>query len=210
MWKRFLGTNLVLGTSLAILTLTAPAHAEATFQRIPTQYIAALGPSSATSGTDAATWGLWPVDPGPRGVRVRNYEDLKAAAGIAPAGWQFDANAWWIEENGLIMEAPNFPLPAGKYVVTGGREATAVLTVTAPDANGAQGWSLSDAATVYDVTHLRCRAALYTPRDGASCTPDNTPLSRFPMPPSEAMPSIDGCSKEDYQVLIVVGMMVGD
>ena len=197
-----------LAALLIWLAPLAPARAESTFQRIATQYIAALGPSTARSGTDAATWGHWAVDPGPRGVRVRNYADLTAAAGLAPAGWQFDPEAWWIEENGLIMEAPTFPLAPGAYVVTGGRETTAVLTVSAPDASGAQSWSLSEGATVYDVTHLRCRAALYTPRDGASCTPDNTPLSRFPMPPAEAMPAIDGCRKTDYQVLIVVGMMI--
>ncbi len=193
---------------LGALTLGASAHAQETMQRIPTQYIAAMGPSSATSGTDAATWGHWAIDPGPRGVRVRNFDDLKAAAGLAPAGWQFNPEAWWIEENGLIMEAPTFPLAAGKYVVTGGRETTATLTVDAPDTNGAQSWSLSDGATVYDVTHLRCRAALYTVKDGQSCTPQGVPLSRFPMPPAEAMPAIDGCAKTDYQVLIVVGMMV--
>ena len=202
MWKTPIATGLIA------LCLALPAWAEATFKRIPTQYIAALGPSSATQGKDAATWGLWPVDPGPRGVRIRNYEDLKAAGGLAPAGWQFDPKAWWIEENGLIMEAPSFPLPAGAYVVTGGREATAVLTVSPPDANGAQSWSLSDGATVYDVTHLRCRAALYTPVAGQSCTPDKTPQGRFPMPPAEAMPAIDGCAKREYQVLIVIGMLV--
>ena len=197
-----------IATGLIALCLALPAWAEAKMQRIATQYIAALGPSNATKGQDAATWGLWDVDPGPRGVRLRNYEDLKAAAGLAPAGWQFDPSAWWIEENGLIMEAPSFPLPAGAYVVTGGREVTAVLTVSPPDATGAQSWSLSDGATVYDVTHLRCRAALYTPVAGQSCTPDNTPQGRFPMPPAEAMPAIDGCAKREYQVLIVIGMLV--
>ncbi len=194
---------------LATLPLAAalPARATETFTRIPTQYIAALGMSSAIKGSDAATWGHWPVDPGPRGVKVRNFESLKAAGNVAPAGWTFDPAAWWIEENGLIMESPTFPLPAGKYVVTGGRETTAVLTVTAPDASGAQSWSLSDAATVYDVTHLRCRAALYTSKGGASCTPDNTPINRFPMPPAEPMPAIDGCSKQEFQVLIVIGMI---
>ena len=193
---------------LALFAFAAPALAEATLKRIPTQYIAALGPTTATQGTDAATWGLWQVDPGPRGVRVRDFASLQAAGGIAPSGWTFDANGWWIEENGLIMEAPTFPLPAGRYVVTGGRETTAVLSVTAPDATGAQSWSLSDGATVYDVTHLRCRAAVYTPKDGAACTPDKTPLQRFPLDIGATMPGVDGCVKQDYQVLIVVGMMV--
>ena len=200
----------LIAACAATLCLALPLQAEPKFQRIATQFIAALGPSGATSGTDAATWGHWEVDPGPRGVRLRNYEDLKAAAGLAPAGWQFDPAAWWIEENGLIMEAPVFPLSPGAYVVTGGRETTAVLTVSPPDATGAQNWALSDAATIYDVTHLRCRAAVYTPVAGQSCTPDNTPQGRFPMPPAEAMPAIDGCAKREYQVLIVVGMMMDE
>ena len=86
---------------------------------------------------------------------------------------------------------------------------TSILTIDKPDATGKQSWSLSDGATIYDVTHLRCRAALYTAKgDGQSCSPDQTPTSVFPMSPGIAMPSVDGCSKRDYQVLIVVGMMV--
>ena len=193
----------VATASLAALPLFAAA--ETRFEPIPTQYIAALGPSSATSGSDAATWGLWPLDPGPRGVRPSGYDQLLAAAGKAPAGWTFDETAWWVEENGLIMEAPTFPLPAGTYVVTGGRETTALLTVSPPDATGLQSWSLSDGATIYDVTHLRCRAALYTPQDGATCSPANIPERRFPIPPAEPMPAIGGCQKRDYQVLIVIG-----
>ena len=70
-------------------------------------------------------------------------------------------------------------------------------------------WSLADGATIYDVTHLRCRAALYTAQsDDQSCTPDNTPTHVFPMSPGVLMPAVKGCSKRDYQVLIVFGMMV--
>lgn len=192
---------------LALLA-ALPAHAEATFLRGDTQYIAALGDSAATSGTDAASWGFWAVDPGPRGVRSANYQDLLANAGKAASGWQFDTAAWWLEEHGLIMEAPDFPLPAGQYVVTGGREITAVLTVDAPDSAGKQAWRLSDGATVYDVTHLGCRAALYTAEAAQSCTPDKTPTGVFPMRPGVAMPAVSGCRKQDYQVLIIVGMMV--
>src|SRR5215210_6651091 len=46
------------------------------FKRVPTQYIAALGPSNATSGNDAETWGWWSQDPGPRGVRLKYYDRL--------------------------------------------------------------------------------------------------------------------------------------
>ncbi len=181
--------------------------AEAVLVSGPTQYIAALGDPQARSGTDAQTWGFWAEDPGPRGVWISDYADLVAAGGMAPRGWQFDPSAWWLEEHGLIMQAPVFPLPAGAYVVTGGREVTAVLTVQAPDAQGHQSWTLSDGATIYDVTHLRCRAAVYTARQGQSCTPDKTPTQGFPLDPGLAMPSVEGCSTRDYQVLIVVGRM---
>jgi len=193
----------------AAVSMTAgPVQAEATFTRIPTQYIAALGDPQASSGTDAETWGLWTIDPGPRGVEVEDYAALVANADVAPDGWRFDRAAWWLEEHGLIMEAPGFPLPAGQYVVTGGRAVTSVLTVEAPDATGRQAWSLADAASIYDVTHFGCRAALYTERDaGKACTPDKAPMSVFPMSPGTVMPAVEGCSKQDYQVLIVIGMM---
>ena len=193
----------------AIVVVALPAHAEEAFTRIPTQYSAALGDWQAASGTDAETWGLWAIDPGPRGVDIGDYGDLLANAGLAPDGWQFDSAGWWLEEHGLIMEAPSFPLPAGQYVVTGGREVTSILTVEDPDAMGKQSWNLADGATLYDVTHLGCRAALYTQKDtGKACTPDQAPMSVFPMSPGTVMPAVDGCSKRDYQVLIVIGRMV--
>ncbi len=196
--------------ALAMLTLgmLGTASAESQMSRIPTQYIAALGDPSATSGADAGTWGLWAIDPGPRGVWTDDFADLMAKDGVAPEGWQFDPASWWLEEHGLIMESPSFPLPAGQYVVTGGREVTSVLTVSPPDATGAQAWSLADGASVYDVTHLRCRAAVYTAKEGQSCTPDKTPTGVFPMSPEKSMPAVEGCNKQDYQVLIVVGMML--
>ncbi len=196
-----------LGLSAALVGAVGSARAER-FQRGPTQYIAALGDKTATSGTDAATWGFWAVDPGPRGVPIRRFDALIGAGGVAPDGWQFDAGAWWLEEHGLMMEAPSFPLPAGKYVVTGGRDMTSVLTVEAADTAGNQAWSLADGANIYDVTHLRCRAAVYTPTDGGTCNPQDTNLNVFPLTPEISMPAVQGCSKQDYQVLIVTGMMV--
>ncbi len=198
---------LSLGLSAAFVGAVGPARAEE-FKRGPTQYIAALGDKTAMSGTDAATWGFWAVDPGPRGVPIRRFDALMSDGGVAPDGWLFDAGAWWLEEHGLMMEAPAFPLPAGKYVVTGGREVTAVLTVAPPDEAGQQTWSLADGASIHDVTHLRCRAAVYTPADGATCRPQDTNLNVFPLTPEVAMPAVQGCSKQDYQVLIVIGMMI--
>lgn len=191
-----------------VLLCTGPARAEPMFVSGDTQYIAALGDTTATAGDDAQAWGFWAVDPGPRGVWISNYADLLGNGGLAPDGWQFDPAGWWLEEHGLMMESPVFALPPGQYVVTGGREVTAVLTVAAPDAAGKQSWSLSDGATIYDVTHLGCRAALYTASTNAACTPDNTNTNVFPMRPDISMPEVQGCNKQDYQVLIVIGMMV--
>lgn len=194
---------------MVMVVSAASAKAEQTMVRIPTQYIAALGDPFTSSDNDAHTWGWWEVDPGPRGVKLANYDSLVSSNGVAPAGWQFDPEGWWVEERGYIMEAPKFPLPPGEYVVTGGRMAVSVLSVEAPDDEGNQAWSLSDGAMIYDVTHLGCRAAFYTPLDGAqTCTPENTPTDVFPMVPGVVMPEVEGCNKQDWQVLIIVGMMV--
>ena len=157
---------LAMGFLMVMAALGQSAHAldddPTEFRRIPTQFIAALGDPGATSGIGAQLWGLWRLDPGPRGVRLANFEQLKAAGGVAPAQWEFDSTDWWLEENGLIMEPPDFSVPAGKYVVTGNREVVSVLTIHPADDDGAQYWELDDGATLYDVTHLRCRSARYT------------------------------------------------
>jgi hypothetical protein len=194
--------------AIGLLTLTAQSEAETAFKPIPTQYIAALGDPGASSGIGVDTWGLWRLDPGPRGVRLTGYETLKADGGVAPAQWKFDGSDWWLEEHGLIMEQPVFPIPPGKYVVTGGRETTAVLTVHAKGDDGIQHWELADGATLYDVTHLRCRSARYTPAAGGdSCSPAKAQMSAFPVAPGGAMPPVEGCNKQDYDVLIVIGMV---
>ena len=141
-------------------------------------------------------------------MKITDYAALIANAGKASAGWQFDSAAWWLEEHGLIIKAPVFPLPAGQYVVTGGRGMTSVLTVSAASAPGTSNWSLADGASVYDVTHLGWRAAVYTPAQGQFCTPDATPISVFPMRPDISMPAVAGCTQREYQVLIVLGKMI--
>ena len=177
------------------------------FKRIEPQFIAALADSKAKSGNGAQTWGLWTLDPGPRGVSLDQYPQLKAS-GVAPARWKFDAADWWLEEHGLIMESPVFPLAAGKYAVTGDREVTTVLTVHPKDKDGNQRWELADGATLYDVTHLGCRSARYTPlKAGAACSPAKVPaLKSYRVNPGMAMPDVDGCQKTEYLVLIVVGL----
>ena len=214
------GTMILIGrarlaTALLVMmaALGPPVHTagggQVRFKRIPTQYIAALGAPGATSGSGAQLWGLWPLDPGPRGVRLSSFKKLEEAGGVAPARWKFEPTDWWLEEHGLIMEQPRFPLPPGRYLVTGNREVTTVLTVHPVDNDGNGRWELDDHATLYDVTHLACRSARYTPAtvDG-SCSPTNAQQTAFPVPPGGAMPPVVGCHKQDYTVLIVIAVAV--
>jgi hypothetical protein len=181
------------------------------FKRVPLQFIAALGEPAASSGSGAQNWGIWRIDPGPRGVRLEGFVRLEAAGGVAPAKWQFDSKDWWLEEHGLIMEAPDFPMPAGKYLVTGDRTVTTVLTIHAKDQNGSQRWELADGAKLYDVTHLPCRSARYTPASpGAVCSPAKASPNEFPVTPGATMPAVVGCKKQDYAVLFVIGVGVTD
>ena len=126
---------------------------------------------------------------------------------MAPSQWKFDEKDWWLEEHGLIMEKPTFPLPAGKYLVTGDRAVTTVLTIHPKDKDGNQRWELADGATIFDVTHLGCRSARYTPMASHdSCSPENARKTGYPILPGMTMPDVKGCRKQDYTVLIVVGL----
>jgi hypothetical protein len=192
---------------LAVISFSIPAQAETKFKRVPTQFIAALGDPSATSGSGAELWGFWGEDPGPRGVQLSDYEQLKADKGVAPAQWTFDTADWWLEEHGLIMEKPDFPLSPGKYLVTGGREVTTMLTIYPKDKDGAQRWELDKGAKLYDVTHLPCRSARYVPAaKDSSCSPEKAKQSEFPVKPGAPMPPVEGCTKQDYAVLFVVAV----
>lgn len=204
-----------LAVALFTITVAQPALSadeNATkFVRVPLQYIAALAEPDATEGTGAETWGHWPVDPGPRGVRLSNFTKLKQAGGKAPSNWQFDDEDWWLEENGLIMEKPDFPLAPGQYIVTGDREKTAVLTIEPPDADGVSRWSLNNDATLHDVTHLGCRSARYTPAtEGEMCSPAKAPQDVFRIEPGKQMPHVAGCNKQDYAVLFLIGVEATD
>merc|ERR1712050_685902 len=101
------------------------------------------------------------------------------------------------------MEKPDFPIPSGKYMLAwlNGAKAgqNAVLTVTG------DAWELGGGATLYDVTHLPCRSARYTPT-AARASPANARRSDFPVTPGAKMPSVEGCSKQDYAVLFVEGL----
>ena len=190
-------------------TAFAGDNSQTKFKRVPTQFIAASGDPGANSGEGAEAWGLWPIDPGPRGVWLDSFDRLQAAGGVAKAEWVFDDKDWWLEENGLIMEKPQFPLPPGKYVVTGDRSMTTVLTIHPADESGNRAWELDDEARLYDVTHLKCRSARYTPVNGSdSCSPALADSAVFPVTPGGPMPPVPGCHKQDYTVLFIVGVAV--
>jgi hypothetical protein len=202
-----------------ITAATAAEEPKPKFKRLsPIQFIAAIDDPKASSGTGAEKWGLWREDPGPRGVFLRDYEKkLAAKGGRAPAGWTMDPANFYVEEHGLIMEVPA-PLPLQKferegetmkvvapqrrYVVTGDRDVTAVLTVQADGR-----WQLSK-GTLYDVTHLPCRTGVYTPETEGSCKPLESMQSKFPVKPGALMPTFQGCKTEDWAVLFVVGVEV--
>ncbi len=204
---RRLTCRALMAMGLLVLTAHSQAAAETSFKPISTQFLAALGDPGASSGTGAEFWGLWRLDPGPRGVRIGSFDKLVADGGIAPSQWKFDAADWWLEEHGLIMETPEFAVPAGKYVVTGNRAVTTVLTIHPKDKDGAQRWELADGATLYDVTHLRCRSARYKPAAAdTSCSPARVQTSAFPVEPGAAMPPVEGCGKQDYAVVFVIGV----
>ena len=211
-WKTLvaaLAVSAAVNLTLAWFPANASEDYRSTFKPVPAQYIASLAKPGETSGDNAQTWGLWTVDPGPRGVRLDNYEQLLAAGGVAPAQWQFDESAWWLEENGLIMEAPEFPLPPGRYLVTGGRKVLTALNVYPIDENGNSRWELEHGVMLHDVTHLGCRSAIYKPATStASCSPKNAPRDAFRVAPGDPMPSVEGCNKQDYSVLIVVGIPI--
>ena len=64
-------------------------------------------------------------------------------------------------------------------------------------------WSLKE-GKLFDVTHLPCRSALYTP-GGGTCTPEKANRKDFPVTPGAAMPDVTGCARQDYAVLFVLG-----
>jgi hypothetical protein len=182
--------------------------AEAKVRPIQTQFIAALANPLASTGDNAEAWGLWTKDPGPRGVRLSHFSSLVANGGVAPAEWKLDQQDWWLEEHGLIMEQPVFGIAPGKYVVTGDRTVMTTLTIHPKGSDGKQKWELADGAVLYDVTHLRCRSARYRPDgSGKACTAANVSEERFPVDTSSAMPEVSGCTKLDYAVLFVVGVV---
>ena len=193
----------------AMSAISLPAAAQNTrFRRVRSQYIAALSAPDATEGDNAHTWGHWPVDPGPLGVWLRDYEQLVSTGGIGPGGWPFDKDDWWLDENGLLMMSPNFPMPSGRFLVTNAIDNVAMLTVEAPDSNGKQAWFISDGRTLGDITHEKCRSARYRPAAGGSsegvdCSPAIVQRDVFPLAPGEDPPAVKGCERVVYAVPII-------
>jgi len=202
---------LFLSTSIALAQVIFTTSLPDGFEDA-NQFIAAMGDPKASSGTISGSqqWGLWKEDPGPRGVTLDDYQSTIAKKdNVAPAGWNFDTDDWWLEEHGLIMESPAYPMPAGKYVVTGARTVTTVLTIDEPSkGGGGQKWSL-EKGTLYDVTHLPCRSARYHPlanKKSGSCLPSAAHKSDFPVTPGAKMPEVDGCTDKDYAVIFLIGV----
>lgn len=110
---------------------------------------------------------------------------FRAAASISSAG-----------EEQIIMS-----IPEKRYVVTGDREITTILTVRDDGS-----WEL-EKGTLYDVTHLPCRSAAYRGTEN-TCMPGNANSKDFPVRPGADMPKITGCEKLDYAVLFVLGEAV--
>lgn len=53
--------------------------------------------------------------------------------------------------------------------------------------------------------------SLHTPEEeAASCAQDAANRTMFPVAPGATMPAVAGCQQQDYQVLIVIGMVTGD
>ena len=213
--------SLVVGAAATAATAatddsgSSASSSKMTFQRYPQlRFIAALGDPKASSGTGAGEWGLWRDDPGPRGFYLRDYDRKLKNDNVAPAGWTLDKDAIWIEEHGLVMPSTeNLPttslrkstkesLPYKRYVVTGDREVTTVLTVFQDGR-----WELAK-GSLYDVTHLPCRSAKYTPASGSgSCVPTADDQKFFPVKPGAEMPKLSNpnCAKLDYAVLFLLG-----
>lgn len=94
MGNRNLGICVAVVSLLFLLAGPGPSKAEPVIEPIETQYIAALGKPDAKSGNGAQSWGLWTVDPGPRGVRLTSFGTLQGNGNLSPAGWKFDDADW--------------------------------------------------------------------------------------------------------------------
>jgi hypothetical protein len=81
-----------------------------------------------------------------------------------------------------------------------------VTTGLTIEANGH--WKLDDDHTLYEVTHLPCRAARYRPATASNGSPATARLTDFPVQPGAVMPAVPGCAQQDYAVLFLLGKAV--
>ena len=93
---------------LAAALFCQSASAETSFKPVPTQYIAALADPGANSGTGAEKWGIWRLDPGPRGVRLGSYDWPPMAAQRPPAGSLTPPTGGW-RRTGSSWRSRSFP-----------------------------------------------------------------------------------------------------
>lgn len=196
--------SMALGT---VGALSVPsAFGQVYYQRIPSQYIAALADPTATAGNNAETWGWWDRDPGPYGVPLSFYDRLQQMGGRGPGGWGFDIDDWWLDENGILMEPPKFPMPTGQFYVTNGEGSYALLTVEEADEAGHKAWSL-DRLAIADVTHGPCRSGRYRPvGEAGTCSPERADREAFPLPLGDQPIEVEGCDMKVYEVLIIFGL----
>jgi hypothetical protein len=92
---------------------------------------------------------------------------------------------------------------SSSYIVTGAREVTTQLTV-----HDDGRWEVAE-GSLYDVTHLPCRSALYTAGGTRPCSPAAERCADrklFPVRPGAKMPQVAGCAARDHAVLFVVGI----
>ncbi|MBS0155983.1 MAG: hypothetical protein JSS38_15410 [Nitrospira sp.] len=92
----------------------------------------------------------------------------------------------------------------------GAKRVTAVLTIYPANSHGDRRWELDQGETPYNMTRLGCRSAHYTPAAGESCALAHTKQTAFPGAPEGAMPQVEDCTKQDYALLIVIGVGVED
>jgi len=188
--RRALLASTLTAVTYNIATVGLPAYAARSngYEKVsPLQFIAATGDPDASSGSGADSWGIWKTDPGPLGLPMRAYK----AGNTKP--W-LDESDFFLDENAIIMPPPQYPLPAGKYLVTGARTTTTGLTI---DKEG--NWKL-DEGKLLDVTHQPCRAARYT-----NGSPNSVKGDGFHISPGGIMPDVQGTKKQIYSVVFIIG-----
>src|SRR5215467_12985591 len=111
-----LGSFVLPSFNLSRSQAHAAGGGQTKFQRISTQFIAALGDPGATSGSGAQSWGLWPLDPGPRGVELNSYQRLKDPGAVAAPHRTVKATDWSREEQGYTTEERNGAIAPRKHM----------------------------------------------------------------------------------------------